>query len=166
MSSAEVIAETFAALDAGDYETAAGLLDREFEFSGPTLQPLGAKEFIAFESALRSAMPNLKHNCLVYSTEDGDWVRGQVQIAGTHRRPLDLPNLPILAATRKRVKLPAERFVAVVRDGRIVSFAADVGPDGGLMGILKQLGRDDLADCVGAGGRDCIEESFQPGVHV
>jgi ketosteroid isomerase-like protein len=168
MLSTDVLTEMFIALDKGDDDKVRSLLDRDFEFSGPAPEPIGAEEFIAFERALHQALPNLRHNGVVYSEDSGDWVRGEVHVTGTHRGVLELPMLPKVIPTRKKVTLSPERFLALVRDGKILSFAAEVGPDGGLIGILKQIGRKDLADCLGIKGADCrtIGQDLSAGTHA
>jgi len=155
MSPREILSEVLVALDKGNYDKVLSLLSGDFKFSGPVPEPVGANEFVAFERALRAALPNLRHNGKVYSEAEGEWVRGEVRVTGTHKSVLDMPAIPPVEATGKKIKLPTERWVALVRDGKIISFAAEVGPDGGLIGILKQIGRADLADCLLAKGSDC-----------
>jgi hypothetical protein len=168
MSTSDLVKEVFNALDDGDYDIVSANLDRDFKFSGPTPNPIGKQEFIAFERALRRAMPDLKHNCSVLWEGKESEARGEVRVTGTHQNVLDLSYVPKVEATSKRVKLPTERWTARVKNGRIVSFAAEVGPDGGLLGILKQIGREDLADCLRTKGGDCriYEESKSMGLHT
>jgi hypothetical protein len=58
------------------------------------------------------------------------------------------------------VSLPTERWTAYVSDGKITSLDVEVNADGGFLAALKQIGREDLADCLRTAGRDCrtIEE--------
>ncbi len=155
MSSSDVLKELLQTLDTGGYDKARTLLDKDFKFSGPMPGAVGRDEFIAFEKSIRTAMPDLKHNGVISWEGRTGEVRGEVRIAGTQTGSLDMPYIPNVNPSNKAVKLPTERWTANVKDGKVISFAAEVGPDGGLLGILKQIGRDDLADCLRTHGLDC-----------
>ncbi len=155
MSPTEAIRKMIAAVEAGDYSGVAGVLDRDFTFAGSAPHPLGRGEFLEFARAIHGALPDVKYNLKITAEKDSEWVRGEIRFTGTHAGELDLPYLPKVPATRRSVKIAAEKFVAKVHDGKIVSFSIETGPNSGLMGILKQIGREDLADCLRAGNVDC-----------
>jgi ketosteroid isomerase-like protein len=155
MTSKDILNQAFKALDNGDYDTVSSLLDHNFRFSGPTPYPLNAQEFIAFERAIRAAFPDVRHNGTVRSESADGWVSGEVRVTGTHKAALEMPYIPKIGATNKKFKLPTERWSAQVQNGKVVSFSADVPADGGLVGILTQIGRDDVADCLKTPGADC-----------
>ena len=70
-------------------------------------------------------------------------VRVAVQITGTHTNDLDLTPMGMtkVPATGKSVSNPVEHPEITIKDGKITSIhVADVTPDGGVGGILKQLG--------------------------
>jgi hypothetical protein len=168
MTPTEVIKEMVASGEAGDMNRLDEVLDDALEFTGAAPQPLGKSDFLDFSRAMTRAIPNVKFNLKIYSDQDGDWVRGETRITGVHKGALELPFLPKIAATKKRIKLPVERFVALVRDDKIVSFSSESSAGSGLIGILRQIGRDDLADCLLSAERDCrtLEESAPVGVHA
>jgi hypothetical protein len=131
-------------------------------------EPVGADEFIGFERAIRGAMPNINHNQVILSEDIGGWVRGKVRVAGLHTGTLDLPFLAKVGPTKKSIQLPTERWTALVKDDKIVSLKVEVGLNGGLIGILKQMGRQDLVNCLGAKGADCrtIEAELRPETRI
>jgi ketosteroid isomerase-like protein len=145
MSSAEIVSEVLTKVDSRDWDGAAVLLDADFEFVGPTPKPANAAEFIAFQKAVHAGFPDFRHNHRIYS-EDGDWVRGEVRVRGTHTQTLSVEGLPPIEPTGRYVENPTERFLALVKDGKLTHLAVEVTPDGGFAGLLRRIGRADLAD--------------------
>jgi len=136
-----VVRECFAAFEASQFEKAAGYFADNFVLSGPTPQPIGKKEFVALQTALRQAFPDWKFNMHNFHTE-GDTVTLVLQITGTHTRTLPslMPGVPEVPATGKHISLPEEHCQATVKDGKMTSFSTDAGSDGGVMGLFQQIG--------------------------
>jgi hypothetical protein len=155
MSNSEIVGELFGALDAGNDDAARGCLDKNFMFSGLTPAALDGREFVAFVRSLRQAMPDLKIHAVATWEGPAGEVRGESRIGGTHRNALDLPFVPKVNATNRVVTLPTEHWTAYVRNGKVASLHSEVGADGGLPGLLVQLGREDLANCLRTKGIDC-----------
>jgi hypothetical protein len=78
-----------------------------------------------------------------------------VRLTGTHEGKVDVRWVAPVAATMKKISLPASKWQARINNGKIVSLSAEVPPDGGLIGMLLQIGRKDLADCLRTPGADC-----------
>lgn len=62
----------------------------------------------------------------------------------SEKENLDLSpmEMPVIPATGKAFKLPVEHTNVAVEDGKIVRVHAETPADGGLTGILQQLGVD------------------------
>ena len=64
-------AQAFAdAFNAGDLEKVADYLAEDFQFSGPTPQPLGAAEWLGMTQALQAAFPDIQYNLRILNVED------------------------------------------------------------------------------------------------
>ena len=142
MVNTQVVAQSFAeAFNAGDLEKVAGYLAEDFRFSGPTPQPLGAREWLGMTQALRAAFPDIQYNLRILSVE-GNKVATTTQMTGTHTGVLDLTpmGLGVIPPTGKSFSNPKEHGEAVIEGGKIVSIRVESAEGGGLEGILRQIG--------------------------
>ena len=91
--------------------------------------------------AFAAAMPDITVN-YIPGGESYGVVHGSVQLSGTHTHKLDLrlPGVPSVPATGKRITLPRERVDIAVERGKMMVLQVEILPDGGLMGILAQMG--------------------------
>jgi len=91
------------------------------------------------------------------SSESYGVVHGSVQLIGTHTNKLDLriPGVPWVFATGKRITLPREKVDIAVERGKVTVLQVASLPDGGLMGILAQMGvaRANIVDAARMGLR-------------
>jgi hypothetical protein len=136
------LAQAFAqAINAGDWDTVASYLADDFQFSGPMPEPVGAAEWIGLNRTLKAGMPDMCINLRIVSVE-GDAIRSVDQLTGTHTADLDLTPLGIgvIPAAGRKVSLPQEQGVARVRGGKVVSIELNTPENGGLVGLLAQLG--------------------------
>ena len=71
-------------------------------------------------------------------------MRCTVTVQGTHTATISLPfrGIPDLPATGRVARNPDEAVALTVRDGKAARLHADVPPDGGLAGMLRQFGAD------------------------
>ena len=160
MTNSELVKEAFAALDGQNFDKFSSYLAKDYKLRGVTPTPLDRNQFIAFTRAMAAAFPDIKRNVTVlWEGKDGE-VRGEMQVTGTHQGALALPFIPVVEATNKTVRLPKDRWICEIKNGKAVSFTVESAQDGGVLGLLKQIGREDLADCLRTAGRDCrtIEE--------
>jgi len=141
MSAEDIVKAGIAALEAGDMRKLEELTADDMVFTGPTPQPLGKREYIGFQSALKAAMPDWKFNARDYKTS-GDQVTAAIEITGTHTQELRLPipGIPPVPATGRKLKLPTQTGTFTVKDGKITRVEIAVQPGGGVDGILAQLG--------------------------
>jgi hypothetical protein len=139
MENKEIISKLFNELDSRNYDSAADLIDESFKISGPFPEPFNKNMWLGSTKGLHAAFSNLRFNATNYE-ETGDKVSFSVKITGTHDGELALPNMPSIPATGKSVANPEERGMATITDGKVVSMEMSTTEDGGLKGLLKQLG--------------------------
>ena len=141
MSALEMANKLLQALEAKDTTTAAKLISDDFTFSGPVPKPISGPEWLAMQQSLGKAFPDWNFH-VADLREDGDKVRGTIQITGTHKGDLDLSPLgmPKVPATGKAVKLPRGEITLTVSNGKFTSLSSPAPDGGGVMGILSQIG--------------------------
>ena len=141
MSAIDIVKAGLAATEAGDFKKLDGMVADDFVFAGPVPEPLGKREFMGLQSALLTAMPDWKFNAADFK-ENGDVVTVTFQITGTQTGELSLPmpGMPTLPATGKKVSLPREVTTFTVKNGKLARLEVASTPDGGVPGILSQLG--------------------------
>jgi hypothetical protein len=136
-----LVADLFDAIEAQQFDRAIDYLASDFQFSGPVPVPLNSLQWIRMHRALATAMPDITVN---YIPNDHSYgvVHGSVQLSGTHTTKLDLriPGVPAVFATGKRITLPREKVDVAVECGKVTVLKVENLPDGGLMGILAQMG--------------------------
>jgi len=119
--------------DAGKY------LADNFTFAGPVPEPIGKTEWIEFHAALYKAFPDWKFSPSDMN-ESGGKITGTVHITGTHKGTLNVPGLPTVEPTGKKIKLPDEHFTISFDGDKMSSFKTAATPGAGIMGIYGQLG--------------------------
>jgi len=141
MNAEEITRAIYAALDSGDLDTVASHLSDDFVFSGPTPEPISGEQWVGMQRLMLNAFPDWSFN-LSDVQVTGNVARTTHQITGTHSGDLDLSplGLAVLPATGKSIKLPVEQAVITFEGDKAVRFEADVPPEGGVAGLLKQLG--------------------------
>ena len=141
MNAAELVQEVYSSLEQKDAERALSLLADDFAFSGATPVPLNKHEWVGVVSALTAAMPDFSFGYRL-SKEEGSKVEGTVNLTGTQSNELVLPmpGVPRVAATGRKVALPREKVELDTRDGQITLLKVENLPNGGVPGILQQLG--------------------------
>lgn len=139
MSNLDLARKALQASEAGDLATLGGLASDDFQFLGVTPQPLGKQEFLGFIQAMHAAFPDFKFN-ETSASESGDTATIKHKISGTHHGTFNVPGLPPIPATGKKFQLPEETSVFTFAGGIATRYQAQPAPDGGLPGILKQLG--------------------------
>jgi hypothetical protein len=139
---AENIAREFVKVfNQGNYDSINGFLEDGFQFSGATPEPMNGAQWIGMSRTLRSAFPDINYRMRVESS-DGATVRVSTQLSGTHSAPLDLTKMGmgVIEATGKAFSLPQEFSSATVTEGKLSQLQMEPSENGGLKGILGQLG--------------------------
>jgi len=140
MSPAETVQDLYRRLDVGDQVGARALLAPEFLHSSTAHpEPMDADAWLAALSHFDTAFSEVSHG-VVIDEEQGALVHGRFHVSGRHTATLAFPGEPLLPATGKRFQLPAEPFVAEVRDGRVLRIEVTMANEkGGYKAVLAQL---------------------------
>ena len=140
MNRRETVQALMDAVQKGDLETAGSMLADDFQFSGPTPEPINKEAWLGMSSSLRTAFPDLDYHFKVIGTE-GDMVRATSQWTGTHSGSLDLTsiNKGVVPATNKSFVANRDKTKITVRENKITAWAVEPTQGAGVMEILKQL---------------------------
>ncbi len=141
MNAAQIVQDVYSSLEQGKFDYVLSLLSEDFVFSGATPVPLNKHQWVGVIKGLRGAMPDFWFDYRLASVE-GNSVIGSVEIVGTHTAELvlPLPGLPRVPATGRTIHLPHERVDLTVRNGQVTSLQVENLPNGGVPGILRQMG--------------------------
>jgi hypothetical protein len=141
MNAAEMVQEVYSSLEQKDTQRALSLLAEDFVFSGATPVPLDRHQWVGVISAFTAAMPDFSFGYR-FRSEEGGHVEGTVELTGTqvNELVLPMPGIPHVAATGIKVALPRETVELDTRGDQIISLKVENLPNGGVPGILKQLG--------------------------
>jgi hypothetical protein len=137
----ELVRQLFAHIENGDNDKAGAMLADDFKFSGPTPDPVDKKGFLDLHKALVSSMPDWSFNARDFR-ESGDFVTLKAKVSGTQTRELNIPFLGIRSAraTNTYVLNPEEKVEIGFDDNKISSIKVEKVVNGGVAGILSQLG--------------------------
>jgi|GEM_PF-116563 len=138
----EVATKLMSDIEYADLESCAHFLSDDFIFSGPVPEPLRKTEWMGMMQSMLTAIPDWSFNISDIQELD-DEIRIRVQVSGTQTGDWDLSTLDLglVKATGKSFELPVEHCELTIRDGKVIRFSVnDIGSDGGLIGILAQLG--------------------------
>lgn len=141
MGAADILQAFQEATNSNDLDTAAALLASDFQFVGPAPEPMGAEQYIGFLTTLKAAFSDFSVN-LQLNEPDGNVAAGTNQVSGTHDGDLDLSpmGMGVIPPTGNRFSLPAEPVEITVEDDKIMLYTVQPHPDGGIMGMMTQLG--------------------------
>ena len=142
MGAKEITEALFKAVESGDMAAAGEYLSDNFEFSGPVPEPIGKEQWTGMQQTFLNAFQDWSFN-ISNIEEEGNIATTTHYVSGTHTRDLDLSamNLPVVPSTGKTIKLPVEHAEVTVEGDKIVRIhVGDVSSEGGIPGIMKQLG--------------------------
>lgn len=141
MQPVQVVKAFMAAMEAQDFDQAASYLADGFTFAGSLRQGENKEGFIALNKAVRAAIPDYSYN-LSDVRSAGETVGATIRVTGTHTGDLCLPrpDVPVIPATGRPVALPQEQQLYHIHDGKIHLLRIDEVPNGGLAGLLEQIG--------------------------
>ncbi len=140
-ASTKVVNQVVAAIEAQDWKGARALLADDFKFSGAVPQPISGDEWLGIHRGLAAAMPDLRLN-YAPSKSNGAHTSGTVKITGTHTGEFNLPipGIPHVAPTGNQIANPIEHVEVTVRNGKLAEWNVERVPDGGMLGIIGQMG--------------------------
>ena len=135
----DIVSKLFEAVDNKNYDEALNYLHDEFVLTGPFPEPQNKAMWIGGMKGMQSAFPDWKFNAGDFEGS-ASAVKFNVQITATHKGDLMIPNGPTVPATNKSIAIPRETGEATFKDGKILSMEMHTSADGGINGILKQIG--------------------------
>ncbi len=141
MNAQQITQKVLKAIEDQDWNAAQALLADEFTFTGAVPEPINGAAWIGVHRALAHAMPDFRFNYVATGGDDG-LAEGVVQLSGTNTGELALPipGLPRVPATGRKITNPRERVSVRARNGKLVNYEVEHVSDGGVAGILKQMG--------------------------
>ena len=137
-----IVQEHMRRIEQHDFDGAGSLLSLDFQFTGVTPTPVKREEYVKLHRELLGGLHDWKYNFRL-EREDGNVVRGSVRVTGTHTgtiAPTFIPGINPITPTGKQVKLPEEPLTITVHNGLIINIDVKPMPNGGVLGILSQLG--------------------------
>lgn len=135
MSNQETIRAYTDASNNFDTEACANCLTDDFTFAGPFPEPLNRQQYIDMLKSTKKGFPDWKFN--YGNFQDNSCT---VQITGTHSGEFNVPNRTPIPATGKNINLPEETINFTFEGDKISRMNVDTPPNGGLPGILQQIG--------------------------
>lgn len=141
MTNKDLVEKAFGAIESCNFEESAKYFADDMVFEGPVPEPITKEAFLNLHRAMLAGIPDWKFN-FQNVREEGDSVVGQVQVSGTqtHDLPPLIPGLPSVPATGRSFANPVEGIEIVCQGGLITKIRAESVPDGGVTGVLTQLG--------------------------
>lgn len=135
----DIVSKLFEAIDNKNYDGASNYLHNEFVLTGPFPEPQNKDMWLGGMKGMQSAFPDWKFNADEFEGSSNA-VKFSVQITATHKGDLMIPNGPTVPATQKSISIPRESGEATFKDGKILAMKMHSSAEGGIGGILKQIG--------------------------
>ena len=128
-------------IQAGDFQKAQSFLSGDFFADASLICMILSWPWMGLGETLKHAFPDLDYGLCIESV-DGNVVRFSTEIHGTHTEDLALTMLTIgvIPATNKTIATAREYGIAVVRAGKVISWAMESSRCANLTTILEQLG--------------------------
>ena len=139
MSAINLVKSLEKEISGGDLTKAAEYLADDFQFVGVGPEALGKDQALGVWATLRAGLPDFNHN-LSDLREAANIVYGTVEVTGTHTGTLAIPHGPTLSPTKRRLQNPKERVAITVKNNKVIQWAVEQVPGGGISGVLGQLG--------------------------
>ena len=141
MDQTKIVENFFKAIEKDDFLTAESYMSSNVKVTGVGPEPLGAKEFLGVHKAFNKGMPDFRFNYKINKVTD-NVIETKVMLTGTHIKemPGPIPGLPNIPATNKTLRMPEEYVTFTIKDNKIQILHLEQIPNGGLPGVLKQLG--------------------------
>ncbi|OGS35357.1 MAG: hypothetical protein A2293_14740 [Elusimicrobia bacterium RIFOXYB2_FULL_49_7] len=140
LSHGDLVKKVFVLIETGYIKQAGASLTEDFEYIGPLPEPIRKNQFLNLHQALVSALPDWSYNIRMLQEED-DTVSLRTHITGTHTQELHIPSMGVHSpATGRRIVMPLEPIEVKIRENRIASITVGRVRNGGVMGLLEQIG--------------------------
>ncbi len=141
MEQNKIVENFFTAIEKNDFTAAESYLSNTFKVTGVAPTPLSAKEFLGVHKAFNKGIPDFRFNYKIENAKD-NVVESKVKLSGTHTKelPAPIPGIKNIPPTNKFLNMPEERATFTFKDNKIENLHLEKVPNGGLPGVLKQLG--------------------------
>jgi len=125
----------------GDWDDFNALCADDFTLIGPAPEPLDKQAFLTWVKSVYYGNTKINNNVEIIESS-GDTVKCNIQMEGTHSNDWDLSfmGLGIIPATNISWKNPKEEMIVSLRNGKVANIKVFVPEDGGISGIMSQLG--------------------------
>jgi predicted ester cyclase len=116
------------------------MLADDFQFSGPTPEPIDRDAWLSMTAGLKTAFPDLDYHFKIIGTE-GNVIQTTSQWSGTHSGLLDLTgsNMGVIPPSNRSFVANRDRTKITFRDNKITSWVVKPAQGAGVMEILKQI---------------------------
>ena len=122
-----------------DLEGTKARITNDAMVSGGVLpQPMPAVEAMNIMGALKTAFPDLKFDIQQVSV-NGDVATVNAKWSGTNSGPLQMPGMPSIPPTGKRVSVK-DTYIVTVQGDKVSRMEVASPMDGGVPGALAQIG--------------------------
>lgn len=141
MDDIERVVTFFESIEKKDWHALKEMIADDFRYFGPTPDPVSKDKWLEFQRAVQTAFPDWAYN--IQKVERiHDAIEVTVHITGTHQDELKLPveGFAPIPATHRKVKMPVEHALLLVKDGKIAELRVEQQLHGSLPGLLEQLG--------------------------
>jgi predicted ester cyclase len=141
MKKTKIVQELLKAIEQKKYDQAESYLSEDFVLNGPMPNPASKKEWLDLHKKLSKGIPDFSFN-LKKLNESGNTVNASVQVGGTHTNeiPSIMPGVESIPPTNKKVLNAEENVTITFKGDKISSMTVERVPNGGVAGLLKQLG--------------------------
>lgn len=143
MDNIDIVKAYYAALDSADFEKVDSYLSEQYQLIDFTPQPMDKQAMLELLSALRGALPNLKHSLSNIRVED-NVVKLTVQISGTNSGHLDLRKMGIgvVPRSQKFIIFPNANYEITLSGGKIIreKDVSPISPNRRMSGMLRAMG--------------------------
>jgi predicted ester cyclase len=140
MNKRETVQALMDSIQKGDFVNARSMLADNFQFSGPTPEPIDKEAWLGMSASLKTAFPDLNYHFKVIGA-NGDVVKSTTQLSGTHSGSFDLTNMEMgrIPATNKAFSTRLEKTKVTVKENKITAWVVESTEGAGLQTLLDQL---------------------------
>ena len=141
MNKRETVQALMDSVQQGDFENAKSMLSDDFQFNGPVSEPTDQEAWVAMNTRLQTAFPDLDYHFKVIGAK-GDVVRATMQLSGTHSGSFDLTTMDMdaIAAANKAFSTRLEKTKLTIKENKITAWVVEPAQGADLKAILVQPG--------------------------
>jgi hypothetical protein len=146
MTNSEVAIAATAAFENGEQARAESYLAEDFIYQGTFAKSLDRTKYLALMRALKKGFPDFRLNLKIISEDSAGRITATMDPTGTHLGVFDPPGIRPVQPTGQLVALPRHRWYFSFAGGKISQIELEDASQGGLIGLLEQIGVDMSVD--------------------